>query len=54
MPSNKELDEGDFDEFNKLTDMKKRTQEDRDRMSGYFYDFLEKKGVIEGRSLGRC
>ena len=52
MPSNKALVAGDFDEFNKLTDVKKRTQEDRDRMYGYFYDFLEKNGVIEGRSLG--
>ena len=52
MPSNKDLNEGQFEEFNKLSDVKKKTQEDRDRSYNYLYDFLEKKGFTEGRSLG--
>ena len=48
MPSNKELDEGEFEEFNKLTDVKKKTQEDRDRVYNHFHDFLEKNGAIQG------
>ena len=46
MPSNKELNEGEFEEFNKLSDVKKKTQEDRDRVYNHFHDFLEKNGAI--------
>ena len=52
MPSNKDLDEEQFEEFNKLSDVKKKTQDDRDRFYNYFYDFLEKSGFTEGKSLG--
>ena len=48
MPSNKELNEGEFEEFNKLSDVKKKTQEDRDRVYNHFHDFLEKNGAIQG------
>ena len=46
MPSNKDLDEGMFKEMDKLADVKK-PQQDRDRMSSYFCDFLKKNRVIE-------
>ena len=47
MPSIKDLDEGMFEEMDKLADVKKKTQQDRDRMYGYFLDFLKKNRVIE-------
>ena len=46
MPFNKNLDEGMIEEMGKLTDVKKN-QQDRDRMYGYFCDFLMKNRVIE-------
>ena len=49
MPSNKDLDDGMFAEMDKLAEVKKRTQEDRDRMFGFFYNFLKKNNVIEGQ-----
>ena len=50
MPSNKDLDDGMFEEMDKLADVKKKTQEDRDRIFGYFSEFLKKHRVIEGHS----
>ena len=39
-----------FEEMDKLADVKKKTQEDRDRIFGYFSEFLKKHRVIEGHS----
>ena len=47
MHSNKDLDEGMFEEMDKLADVNKKTQQDRDRMYGYFCDFLKKNRMIK-------
>ena len=46
MPSNKDLDDGMFEEMGQLADLKKKTHQDRDRVYGYFNDFLKKNRVI--------
>ena len=55
MPSNTALDTEKFEEFNKIADLKKKTQNDRERLFGCFEDYLasqQEKSKEAAKDLG--
>ena len=51
MPSNTALDTEKFEEFNKIADLKKKTQNDRERLFGCFEDYLASQQEKSGEAV---